>query len=531
MMGKTVYLAGCAALALASFASPAAAQNNNAQGQGGNQTLEDRVKKLEQELDQKNADDAARLTRLSTLEQAFADTVWTFDNARPVVTSADARFQMAIRARVQFDTASFMQDGDLFNTTPQKNVQFKDLASGSVVRRAYLGIEGRVFNEFYYEFRLNFGGSNAESGDIINLARIAYVYNWNTAYPSQPHFRINAGVIQPIMTYEDTVSSAQTTFMERAASVNTATSLYGVDPRRGVELTFQQADIFHTGDNLVLSGAFTGQAAATAANNVGDEGTNILGRAAYRVWSDGTGNVSFSNVQIGATAAETVSLSGGATPGLARTVTFQDRPEIRVDGNRLVSTGAIPAEKAWTYGFDAEANFHNFYVFGEYYKYGINRDITCLSGGTGAGGVCLNAGDPDFSGWYIGASWIITGEWKPYNASATNNEMGSFGSPAPIQPFSLQGGTWGAWELAARYSVLDLNWNEGIQGAACTVAGCIRGGDQKIWTVGVNWYLNRNIRMQFNYENTDVNKIGATSPWPEVGQKFSVIAMRLQFTN
>lgn len=521
MMGKSVILAGCAAIALAAFPMAAGAQD---QGQGAdNRTLEERVRNLEQQMQQKGEDDAARQTRLSTLEQQFLDTQWTFDNARPTVQSADLRFLMAIRVRVQTDVASFMQDSDLGNTTPTRNVQFKDLASGAVVRRAYLGVEGRAFYDFWYEFRLNFGGSNAESGDIINLARLAYVYNWNVAYPSQPHFRINAGVIQPIMTFEDTVSSAQTTFMERGSVVNVATDFGGKDPRRGVELTFQQADIFHPGDNLVISGAFTGQPAATTANNIGDEGTNVLGRIAYRLWSDGTGNVSFANVQVGFTGSRIVSMTGGATPGAARNLVFQDRPEIRVDGSRLASTGSIPSTGGWIYGFDGAANFHNFYVFGEYYKFGAERDTHCTG--------CIAASDPSFDGWYIGASWIITGEWKPYVASATNNEMGSFGSPAPIQPFSLQGGTWGAWELAARYSTLNLNWNEGVLGAACTVAGCIRGGEQKIWTLGVNWYLNRNVRMQFNYLNVDVNKLGTAAPFPQVGQKFNVAAMRLQFTN
>lgn len=80
--------------------------------------------------------------------------------------------------------------------------------------------------------------------------------------------------------------------------MNVATVSYGgLDPRRGIELTFQQADLFRPGDNLVVSGAFTGQqpgANPATPTNTTDEGTQILGRIAYRLWSDG-----FSNVQIG----------------------------------------------------------------------------------------------------------------------------------------------------------------------------------------------------------------------------------------
>ena len=63
-----------------------------------------------------------------------------------------------------------------------------------------------------------------------------------------------------MFTYADSISSASTTFLERPDVVNVATVSYGgLDPRRGIELTFQQADLIRPGDNLVVSGAFTGQ--------------------------------------------------------------------------------------------------------------------------------------------------------------------------------------------------------------------------------------------------------------------------------
>ena len=45
---------------------------------------------------------------------------------------------------------------------------------------------------------------------------------------------------------------------------------------------------------------------------------------------------------------------------------------------------------------------------------------------------------------------------------------------------------WGAWEIAARTSWLDLS------------DGQIRGGRMVIFTGGVNWYWNRYIRILFN---------------------------------
>src|ERR1051326_392560 len=137
---------------------------------GDNRSLDDRVKALEDALaqkdEQKNEEDQAVRTRLSTLEQQVADTTWSFDNSRPTVQSADGRFMFSLRARIQFDTALFNQDGNI-NAT---NVQFKDLASGAVVRRFYFGGEGRAFRDFWYEFRLDLGGAGIQA-EFVQIGR------------------------------------------------------------------------------------------------------------------------------------------------------------------------------------------------------------------------------------------------------------------------------------------------------------------------------------------------------------------------
>jgi len=537
-MGMKSALLASAALAAVLVTFPAAAQQQSLEDRvraleqrlgttpGEGASLEERVQAVEERLQQQAEEDQATRTRLSTLEQQVADTTWTFDNSRPTVQSADGRFSMSVRARFQFDTALFNQDSNI-NAT---NAQFKDLASGSIMRRAYLGIEGRAFRDFWYEYRMDFGGANAEgSNPILNLARIAYNVG-NIAYASEPHFRLNAGIIQPIFTFEDSISSSSVTFLERASVVTVATSGYGgLEPRRGVELTFQQADIFRPGDNLLVSGAFTGQQPSgnnpAVPTNTTDEGTQILGRAAYRVWSDG-----FSNVQFGGSGSNILNVTGAATPGAARLIALQDRPELRVDGNRLVSTGGMPSRGGWLWGLDAEMNIRNFYLAGEYYHFGIERDTTCTSGGGGPGGACIVAGDPEFSGWYVAASWILTGQTKTYQPIATNNEMATFNNPRVIAPFSL-GSSWGTWEIAARYSDLNLNWNAGSPGTLCAGAfiGCIRGGEEKIWTFGLNWYLNNNVRMLFDYMIVDVDRLNGSGQ--QIGQSLNAIGARLQYTN
>jgi phosphate-selective porin OprO/OprP len=117
MQGKTILMAGVAAIALVASsdaglaktkhhaASPAAADQPApapaAQQGPSNQELADRLSALEAELaaehDSRNADH----NRLSALEQNFNDTSWTFDNSRPTVKSGDGRFTLSLRVRFQ----------------------------------------------------------------------------------------------------------------------------------------------------------------------------------------------------------------------------------------------------------------------------------------------------------------------------------------------------------------------------------------------------------------------------------------------
>jgi len=62
----------------------------------------------------------------------------------------------------------------------------------------------------------------------------------------------------------------------------------------------------------------------------------------------------------------------------------------------------------------------------------------------------------------------------------------------------------GAWELAVRYSQLNLNSND------------IRGGNEKDLTVGLNWYTTPNLKLMTNYVNVlEVNEgpYSGADPW------------------
>lgn len=494
MDGKTIWLATTSLSAALLLAPAAMAAKEPAAPSGpSNAELQQRIERLEQKVQTTTDQNQSLRTRISTLEQDVADPHWAFANGRPTISTGDGRFSLSIRTRFQVDVASFMQKDNL-----GANVVGRDLSSGAVIRRAYLGIEGRSFRDFWYEFRLNFGGTNAEAAEL-NLARVAYV--------GIPNFRINVGVIQPIFTYGNTVSSGQLTFIERAEAINMATDNFGgEDARRGIEMTFQKIDFLHPGDNIVLSGAITGAktGSATGHGPGGDEQTQALGRFAYRLWSDGT-----SNVQIGASASRLTHLS----PTTAN-VTLEDRPNIRIDGTRLVSTGGITSrEGSNMWGIDGEFNIDRFFMAGEYMRYTLRRP---------------GLPNAKFDAWYVEGSFVLAGASKVYGASAMNNEVGSWGAPRVSAPFSLKGGTWGAWELAARYSNTDLNFNEGVLGAP-TPAGGVRGGESKIWTIGLNWYLNNNVRLTVNDMIVSTDRIRNAGAFEQIGQDMNVLAARLQF--
>ena len=185
MTGKKFWMAGAALVALTASANAASdpangtviatgdsasvadsavqlAQNTGAYIQlaqnttGSSGDLEARVKALEDEVQASQDRASSDRTRLSTLEQNYNYASWTFDNGRPTLATGDGRFTMSVRLRMQTDFAGFDQD----STHAAGFAGPSDLSSGADVRRAYFGVEGKVYNDFWYEFRLNGGGSD-----------------------------------------------------------------------------------------------------------------------------------------------------------------------------------------------------------------------------------------------------------------------------------------------------------------------------------------------------------------------------------
>jgi phosphate-selective porin OprO/OprP len=127
-------------------------------------------------------------------------------------------------------------------------------------------------------------------------------------------------------------------------------------------------------------------------------------------------------------------------------------------------------------------------VQAEYAWTRANSSFTRLANGNNG----TSLGDPTFDGGYISVSYFLTGENRTYDKRL--GRLGSTYIASPYTPFfgvrGEDGQThWGtgAWEIAARYSHLDLN------------SGALRGGVEDGVTLGVNWYLNTNLKIQFDY--------------------------------
>lgn len=88
-------------------------------------------------------------------------------------------------------------------------------------------------------------------------------------------------------------------------------------------------------------------------------------------------------------------------------------------------------------------------------------------------------------GWYASGSYLLTGEKK------------TLGRIVPKRPFSFSKKTWGAWELAARYSVFRADSDLFKLGMAF---GAERA---EAFTLGLNWYPKEYLRVTVNYEHTD----------------------------
>jgi phosphate-selective porin OprO/OprP len=96
----------------------------------------------------------------------------------------------------------------------------------------------------------------------------------------------------------------------------------------------------------------------------------------------------------------------------------------------------------------------------------------------------------DTSAWQLQASLFLTGEEESFRGFKPNNV------------FSLDNHTWGAFELVARYHVLDPDDDAFLGGAASFADPAVSARKASAYGVGLNWYFNENLKWVLDYEQT-----------------------------
>jgi phosphate-selective porin OprO/OprP len=102
-----------------------------------------------------------------------------------------------------------------------------------------------------------------------------------------------------------------------------------------------------------------------------------------------------------------------------------------------------------------------------------------------------NTQDVGSSAWQLYATWVLTGEDASYNGVN------------PRSPFNWKAGTWGAFDINARVSQLTVD-DEAFVGSSATRLANPNASARQATDIGVslNWYLNRNIKLQLTYDQT-----------------------------
>ena len=473
--------------------------------------LQAQLDSVNHELADVKAAQVADASNIITLQAppSGATTIPSLPNGKPALASSDGRFTANIRAIVMFDAAKYFQKDNL---PPQ--VTNRDLNDGTNFRRARFGIDGKLFKDFDYALIYEFGGSGAEDTGHIQEAWVQYT-GWKPV-------RIKVGAFEPNIGLEAAVSTSQMPMMERASPAEVARNVAAGDSRSAIQI--QANGAWGAGDSGIATrwfatAALTGNTVSTLNSTGGfavqpqDEQTGIIGRFALAPFSSTDWQAHFAiNAQY-----VTQPNDAGVATNPRYPIQLRDRPELRVDGTRLVDTGAIDAKTASVIGGEFALTAHQFFLESEYFEYKIDRRITTAA----------TPADPHFDGWYVQGGWVLTGENRPYNPTEARID-----APKMNYNFNPSAGTWGVFELVARYSDLDLNFHTCGAGHAvpASPASCfdaVNGGEQKISSFGLNWYLNPDIRLMFDYLHVDVNRFNAAGQ--QVGQSYNALGARAQF--
>ncbi len=334
-------------------------------------------------------------------------------------------------------------------------------------RRLRTGARLKYNDDVEVGFIWDFGHSPGGQGKLFE-AKIAYT--------GLKPFTFTGGVFHVNNGLESTMGVGNLLFLERASISTITRNIAG-----GIDREAIQAEAH--GDRYLLAAALT--AGQGGPGRDGDQRAVIARAAGLPVKTDSM----LLHVGVSGEYVFRPARDAGKLPATS----LSDQPEFSIDPvPSPLSTGSVETRNIGVVGPELGFAAGRLWLQGEWYSILLDRREN-------AGGGTLN-----FSGWYAQAGYTILGTPRQYSA-----KDGVWGVPKPAESFDPRAGNFGAVEVGARYSTVDLNSSD------------VRGGVQRIWTAGVNWWPVEPIRFSLQYEHADID--GGRSP-----RSIDIVAGRAQ---
>lgn len=335
-----------------------------------------------------------------------------------------------------------------------------DYSSGATVRRARINVSGTIAKDWNYKLENDF----ASNGSVLTDVFVEY----NGLKPVS----ITIGQFKEPFGLETLTSDTFTTFIERASP-----TLFSPDRNIGLQLSTK-------GDSSI--GAYTaaigGFGSGTGTASTDDEAKDIAARLTLAPIAEKDKVLHFGIAG--------VHRIPDATSDQMR---FSSRPETQIVNSEFaVDTGNITGiDNVNLLGLEAAGVWGSASLQGEYVIADIDRKGSTASSTLG--------------GYYAEASYFLTGESRAY-------KNGKFDRVSPKENFSLSKGGIGAWQVAARYSHLDLN------------DGPVTSGEMDNVTLALKWIPHPNVMFTLNYIMADTDSEAVVA-----NDKPKALVLRSQF--
>jgi phosphate-selective porin OprO/OprP len=417
--------------------------------------------------------------------------------------SADGSSELRLRGQIQVDARYFPGgDGYASGNTNAGAAQ----ASDTVLLKQFRPIfQGKLWDKYEFLLTPDFGGGKT----IVQDAYIDAKFN--------PWFQVKAGKQKSPFGLERLQGDADGKFIERSLVNNLV-------PNRDIGVQLHGAFADNTVEYAL--GYFNGVIDGNSSDNYTNADTDnnrdkdYVARIFATPFKNDTGFLQGLGFGLAATYSNLAGSGSGVNATTAQSATESNLPSFRSGLGQLSNFKYTTASAGATNGtyadgqrirWSPQAYYYNgpFGLFGEYVA--VDQDVTRV----GSAGKRHDKLKND--AWQIGASWIITGEDAGY------------ANPTVLHPFNLDTGDLGAWELVARYSELNVD-DKAFAGVATASYADPKSSISKAsaWATGVNWYLNRNLKLAVDYEQTSFNDGWTTGAVKSDRPTERVLSTRLQ---